>query len=147
VTKGHGRIETRPIRTSTDLVGYIDFPHAAQVFFLHRYTTDLKAKELRSEFTCGITNLSPEEAKPSLLLNYSRHHWSIENKVHWFHDVTFDEDRSRIRKHAGPHVMTSLRNPAINLLRMAGTNNISQGLRRCSWSTNRTLRLIGVVID
>jgi hypothetical protein len=144
VTKGHGRIETRSIRSSADLTGYIDFPHAEQVFFLHRSTTDLKGNPLRSELPYGISSLSPEEAGPARLLELNRNHWSIENGVHWVRDVTFDEDRSRIRKNGGPQVMATLRNLAISVLRMAGARYIAKGIRRCSWERNRTLRLIGL---
>lgn len=134
----------RSIRASTELSGYIEFPYAAQVFFLHRYTTDLNGQELRSEFAYGITSLSPEKAKPTRLLELNRAQWSIENKVHWVRDVTFDEDRSRVRKHAGPHVMASLRNLTISVLRMAGATNIAQAIRCCSWNRDRALRLIGL---
>jgi hypothetical protein len=144
VTKGHGRIETRSIWTSIDLVGYVDFPYAAQVFSLHRQTTDLNGKDLRSELAYGITSLCPERANPPQLLEFNRAHWSIENKVHWVRDVTFDEDRSRVRKQAGPQIMASLRNLAMSLLRMAGADNIAQGLRRCSWNKDRAFRIIGL---
>lgn len=144
VTKGHGRIETRSIRTSTELNGYIDFPHAEQVYFLHRYTTDLKGRELRSEFVYGVTSLSPQKGSPARVLELNRNHWSIENKVHWVRDVTFDEDRSQVRKHSGPQVMATLRNLAISMFRLAGVDNIAQGIRSCSWNRNRTFRLIGL---
>lgn len=144
MTKGHGRIETRSIWTSTDLVGYSDFPYLAQVFCIHRHTTDLTGKELRSECVFGVTSLSPQKARPARLLEHNRNHWSIENKVHWVRDVTFDEDRSRIRKHAGPQVMATLRNLAISVLRMAGATNIAQAIRCCSWNKHRALRLIGL---
>jgi len=128
------------------LIGYSDFPHLAQVFLVHRYTTDLQGKNPRSESAHGVTSLSPEEASPARLLELNRNQWSIENKVHWVRDVTFDEDRSRVRKQSGPQVMATLRNLAISLLRMAGVINIAQGLRCCSWNMTRALRLIGVVI-
>jgi hypothetical protein len=143
VTKGHGRIESRSIRTSVDLVGYVDFPYAAQVFSLRRHTTDLRGKHLRSELVYGITSLSRGKANPQQVLGFNRAQWSIENKVHWVRDVTFDEDRSRVRKKAGPQVMASLRNLVISLLRMAGADNIAQGLRRCSWNKDRVFRIIG----
>lgn len=128
------------------MAGYLEFPYAAQVFCLHRCTTDLKGKPLRSEYAYGVSSLSPEKARPARLLHLNRNHWSIENKVHWVRDVTFDEDRSRVRKHAGPQVMATLRNLAISLLRMAGVTNIAQGLRCCSWNKNRPVRLIGIAI-
>ncbi len=80
----------------------------------------------------GITSLTPQNSDPARVLSLNRNHWSIENKVHWVRDVTFDEDRSQVRKKAGPHVMDSLRNLAISLLRMAGAKNIAQALRSCS---------------
>jgi hypothetical protein len=43
--------------------------------------------------------------------------------------VTFDEDRSRVRKGAGAQVMASLRNLAISLLRIAGARYIAPALR------------------
>lgn len=47
-----------------------------------------------------------------------RHHWGIENKVHWTLDVTFNEDDCRIRDKNGPANMSVLRHIAINILRM-----------------------------
>lgn len=134
------------IWSSTELLGYIKFPYAAQVFRLKRATTNLNGENPRSEVVYGITSLSPEKADPARLLSLNRNHWSIENKVHWVRDVTFDEDRCRIRKGQGAHVMASLRNLVISLLRMAGADNIAKALRFCSWNRNQALRLIGIAI-
>lgn len=94
----------------------------------------------------GITSLPPAAADPARLLALNRAHWSIENRLHWVRDVTFDEDRCRVRKGAGAHVMASLRNVAISLLRLAGAANIAQALRRCSWHRSSALRLIGIAV-
>jgi hypothetical protein len=96
--------------------------------------------------TYGITSLTPQKAKPARLLDLNRNQWSIENKLHWVRDVTFDEDRSRVRKKSGPHVMASLRNLTISLLRMAGTCNIAKALRTCSWNKTKPLRIIGLAV-
>ena len=127
-------------------MGYSEFPFTAQVFCVKRSVTDLHGQNLRSKVAYGITSLSPHKADPARLLSLNRHHWSIENRVHWVRDVTFDEDRSQVRKNAGPNVMASLRNLAISLLRMAGAKNIAQALRSCAWCRNLPLRLIGIVI-
>jgi len=43
-------------------------------------------------------------------------------------DVTFDEDRSQARTGNSPHVMATLRNTTISLLRLAGWTNIAAAL-------------------
>lgn len=60
-------------------------------------------------------------------------------------DVTFDEDRSQIRRGAGPQVMATLRNLAISLLRLAGAPFIAPALRQAGWTgTAIIFRLLGI---
>lgn len=142
--KGHGRIETREIRTSTALNEYINFPHVGQVFRLERSTTDLDGSNARHETAYGITSLSPESAAPADVLSLVRRHWEIETRLHWVRDVTFDEDRCQIRKGAGPRVFATLRNLAISLLRLAGCSNIAKALRTHSRNAERCLITAGI---
>jgi hypothetical protein len=58
--------------------------------------------------------------------------------------VTFDEDRSQIRKGNGPRVMATLRNLAISLLRLADVSRIALAIRYCARSVEICLRLIGL---
>jgi predicted transposase YbfD/YdcC len=46
-----------------------------------------------------------------------RSHWGIENSVHWILDVTFAEDKSRIRKENAPENFALLRRLALNILK------------------------------
>ncbi|MEG3437851.1 ISAs1 family transposase [Pannus brasiliensis CCIBt3594] len=46
-----------------------------------------------------------------------RSHWGIENTVHWILDVTFAEDKSRIRKENAPENFALLRRLALNILK------------------------------
>ena len=73
-----------------------------------------------------------------------RGHWTVENRLHWVRDVTFDEDRSQIRKGNGPRVMAGLRNLAISVLRLAGARYIAKAVRWCARDVERCLRLIGL---
>ena len=93
----------------------------------------------------GITSLKPAVANSERLLSLNRGHWSIENRLHWVRDVTFDEDRSRVRRGTGAQVMASLRNLAVSLLRMAGADYIPCALRHCARQADCfVLRIIGV---
>jgi predicted transposase YbfD/YdcC len=146
VDKSHGRLEIRRIWTSTELQGYLDFPDAAQVFAVQRDTTQLTTGQFCTETAYGVTSLSPEKASPARFLALNRSHWEIENRLHWIRDWTFDEDRCRIRRGAGAHVMASLRNLAISLLRLAGAGRPTEALRFCSRGDLRPLRMIGLAV-
>lgn len=137
-------MEVRSIWTSTELCGYLDFPYAAQVFALRREVTETVSQKGRSETVYGLSSLPPARATPARLLSLSRGHWTLENRLHWVRDVTFDEDRSRVRTGAGAQVMASIRNLAISLLRLAGARYIAPALRHCARSDPQALRLIGL---
>lgn len=116
-----------------------------QVFCLRRTTTVLATGITRSETVYGVTSLAPDQASPARLLALGRAHWTIENRLHWVRDVTFDEDRSQVRRGAGPQVMASLRNLAISLLRLAGAPFIAPAVRAASWQGRATIfRLLGI---
>jgi hypothetical protein len=143
--KGHGRLEIRQLWTSTALNTYLDFPHVGQVFCLSREVTDLAPGTAHRETVYGVTSLPPAQASPARLLALVRAHWTIENRLHWVRDVTFDEDRSQIRRGAGPQVMATLRNLAISLLRLAGAPLIAPALRQVGWAGPAIIfRLLGI---
>jgi hypothetical protein len=71
----------------------------------------------------------------------NRGHWSIENRLHYVRDVTFDEDRSQIRTQNAPRVMATLRNLAISLFRWLGSTNIAKTLREMAAKPSLALRL------
>jgi predicted transposase YbfD/YdcC len=123
---------------------YLPFPYAVQVFCIQRNTTEIVTQKNRTETVYGLTSLTPQKADPARLLSLSRGQWSIENRLHYVRDVTFDEDRSTIRKGKGAQVMASLRNLAISLLRMAGARYIAPALRACSRLGLGIFRLIGL---
>lgn len=148
--KGHGRIESREIWTSTELNGYVNFPHVGQVFCIRRTTTDLEGNLVRGrkqtqETVVGVTSLSAEKVDPDHLLALNRGHWEIENRLHHVRDMTFDEDRSQVRKGTRPRAMATFRNIAISLLRMAGADSIAAATRHLSRNVTRPLRLLGLV--
>jgi hypothetical protein len=142
-------LETREIWTSTALNEYLAFPHVGQVFCIRRTTTDLngnvvKGRKSIEETVYGLTSLSPEQASPMQILAHNRGQWQIENCLHHVRDMTYDEDRSQVRKQRRPHAMASLRNIAISLLRLAGVENIAAATRYLGRRPERPLRLLGL---
>lgn len=65
--------------------------------------------------TYFISSLRP---KASLIAPYVDKHWTVENSLHWSLDVTFTEDKSRIRKGNSPVIMASLRRFVLSLLKL-----------------------------
>lgn len=97
----------------------------------------------RSEETIyGVTSLTPDKALPSRLLEFNRGHWSIENRLNYVRDVTFDEDRSQIRTRNAPCVMATFRNFAISLLRWSGRTNMAKALREMAAKPHLALHLL-----
>ena len=142
--KGHGRLETRDIWVSTARPNSLDFPYVQQVARIERVRVRLKDNTEQRETVFCITSLPPAKADAARVLQLNRDHWSIENRLHYVRDRTFDEDRSQVRKRAAPHMMASLRNLAIGLLRLAGALNIAAASRFFMRHTERAMELLGV---
>ena len=88
--------------------------------------------------------MSPEQDDAQRLLELNRGHWGVENRSHSARDVTFAEDRSRIRVGHGPAIMASLRNFAIVLARLHGFTDIASALRAFDHQPRRALAALGV---
>jgi predicted transposase YbfD/YdcC len=52
-----------------------------------------------------------------------RHHWGIENNLHWQLDVTFGEDRSRVQKRNAAENLALLRRLTLSLLKAHPSND------------------------
>lgn len=75
-------------------------------------------------YICSLPANSP-------LLKYAaRKHWSIENSCHWVLDVTYQEDKSRIRKDYGAENFSRLRRLTLNMLKQDKTNKGSIATKR-----------------
>lgn len=123
VDKGHGRIEQREITLAREvdwLSGDRRFPgelRLPDVAAILRVESKVQLKDrCRSETRYYITSAT---TSAETLARAVRGHWGIENQLHWTLDVTFDEDRCRLRKGHGAQNMAVVRHFAINLVRQA----------------------------
>jgi predicted transposase YbfD/YdcC len=140
--KGHGRIEKRTITVSSELKGFLDWPGMGQVFQLERHFVYPKKGSIQEETTYGITSLSAQRASPARLLELVRAYWGIENGLHYRRDVTFQEDRCRLRTGHAAHMMAALNNLAIGLIARCGFSEAPEARRQFCAEPLKALALI-----
>jgi predicted transposase YbfD/YdcC len=145
VEKGHGRIEERRIRVSSELAGYSSWPYLAQVF---EYTRTWTSKGVTKQQTrYGITSLPAEVSDAARLAALKRGHWQVENALHYVKDVTLGEDASQTHVGNAADVLAMLRNIAISLLRRDGHRDIAAQLRRYSSCPHEALALLSLHVQ
>jgi len=149
VTKDHGRLEIRECWTFN--------PHDWHQYFrsLDKWKGLQSVAMLRNhrqvdekvtvETRYSIASL---QSQAKLVLQSSRYHWGIENKLHWVLDVAFHEDLSRVRQGYAAENLAVIRHMVLNLLRKETTAKIGiQNKRmRCAWDSdyrNKVLSNVG----
>lgn len=95
-------------------------------------------KKEKGKITCEsryfISSLLPDAKKQGKGV---RSHWGIENKVHWHLDVTYNEDKSRVRAGNGAENMSVLRRATLNILKNNTTTKASIKNKRLKASRKR----------
>ncbi len=130
IEKGHGRLERRQIITSPDLNDYLfrDWGEVGQVFRLQR---ERSSKDKHSvEVVYGWTSLSCKQCSPQQLLQLTRDHWSVENRLHWRRDVTLGEDRCGVRFPPVAQMLAVLNTLVLALMDAHQVTNVTRQLRR-----------------
>jgi len=141
-SEGHGRTEARRCWVTSDLdwlEGREEWEDLRSVVFVEseRFIGDSLSVETRYY----LSSL-PNDA--GLLNQTVRSHWGVENSLHWVLDVTFNEDRSRIKKANAPENFGLLRRLALCLLKKESTSRRSiKGKRlRASWDEGYLRRVL-----
>ena len=137
VDKGHGRIEKRTctVLDIRDWRYYVDTDRQwDRLSTLVRVVGQRQVQGARSEETRYYISSLPCDAP--CLLEAVRHHWGIENGLHWVLDIAFREDECRLRKGDGAENFGLLRRLALNLLRNERTSRlgIKTKRRKAGWN-------------
>jgi predicted transposase YbfD/YdcC len=113
--RGHGREEYRSYTVLHSTAGLRDAGAWAGLTTIGVCYSTRTAGDKTSEETHYFIGSRPASARTygSVL----RHHWGIENNLHWQLDVTFGEDRSRIQSRHGAENFDLLRKLALTLLK------------------------------
>lgn len=99
-----GVAESRTIETVEVVPENIGFPFAAQAALLLRQRTGRK-----NELVALVTSLPPEELDAAQWLQANRQSWGIESGLHQRLDVSFNDDRCRVRSPRGLWVLGMFR--------------------------------------
>lgn len=142
VSKGHGRIEKRVLTVSAALQDWVNWPYAAQVFKLERFTQRRRNGKRSYELRYGLTSLTKQEASPPRLLELVRGHWQIENGLHYRRDDTLREDRCTLRTGHAAQMMAALNNLVLGLLRRVGWTKIPDARRHYTAHLGESTRLV-----
>ena len=73
-----------------------------------------------------------------------RHHWHIENCLHWVLDIAFREDAARLRNGHGAQNFAVLRHIALNLLKRETSVKVGIKAKRlqAGWDNRYLLRVL-----
>ena len=74
---GHGRIETRTLKTAH--VSRLDFPGARQAIKICRWRRDTATGKITRQTVYAVTTLTSADATAQDLARLVREHWSVEN--------------------------------------------------------------------
>ena len=140
VDADHGRVETRKYWISDDidwLEQKKNWPGLKSVGIVEsrREINGTVATERRY----FISSLAPNA---KVFANAVRSHWLVENSLHWSMDVTFDEDRNRVKGQAGLN-LGQLRHFALNILKTDKTKGSIRGKRKkAGWDNSFLKKLL-----
>jgi predicted transposase YbfD/YdcC len=87
----------------------------------------------------------PRRVRAKRMGQYVRGHWSVENNLHWQLDISFNEDKRRIRKDHGAENFSRLCRIALNLLKNETSLKIGMAGKRktCGWDDQYLLKVVG----
>jgi len=126
----HGRTVRRRVWVITDLKPIPElakWPDLQSVIVVETIRAAYPGAVITSDYRIYISSL---RRSATAFVTMIRQHWDIENKLHWSLDVTFNEDRCRIRKDHAAENMVALRHIALNLLRQEHSHRLSLRQKR-----------------
>lgn len=149
VDYGHGRIETRKCSIITDFEfvrneNWKALNCVIRVESLREFKNSDRPNERADRYFIS----SVKDSDPGLILDYTRAHWGVENKLHWVLDVQFGEDQSRKRSQNAAENYSIIMKTALNILKNdTKTKQGIQGKRlKAAWNDTYLRELLGIKV-
>lgn len=143
IEKSRGRYESREVKVfendfyqETEELGWKSITRIIEV---RRTVFHKKNFKTSQEIIYYVSNL---EASASEFNKGIRNHWLIES-MHWIKDVVFNEDKACVRTQSTAENFSILRSFAINLIRYAGFESITHGIRILMYDIKKIWKIIG----
>ena len=113
----HGRLELRAIEVmdAAEITGLMDAHWSGLSSIARLSYTRIEGGHTIKEQRFYFSSLACSQ--PDRLLRSIRSHWAVENHLHWSLDVTFNEDRSRIRERNAAANFSWMRKFSLGLLK------------------------------
>ena len=144
VDGGHGRIETRVVRASSDLHWLRErHPNWKGVNSIVAVTATREHQDkTETETRYFISSLDGSDLQK--LGRAVRSHWAVENNLHWVLDVAFDEDSNRTRSGHSAANLAVIRHIALNLIKNEKSSKVGIKTKRAKagWDNNYLLKIL-----
>lgn len=151
VVKGHGRIETRRVWT-TSVRGRLWLDQQDQewaglksvALVESQRTIDGRTTIKERYYIASKEGLGTHAAKH--IGQAIREHWAVENGLHWVLDMSYGEDRCRARVKQSARNLATPRKVALNIIKRDRQSKVGITARRAGWDNQYLLNLLAGAI-
>jgi predicted transposase YbfD/YdcC len=145
VEKGHGRLETRRVWTTSEvawLQDRHDWPGLGSLTVIERERQSNDLWERKRHYFLSSHPGHCAQRLGTLI----RQHWSVEAQLHWSLDVSFHEDGCRVRLNNAAENFSRLRRIALMLLKQEKTVKAGVAAKRlrAGWDRDYLLKILGI---
>ena len=141
----HGRIENRSVVTTSDIDwlkdrhDWVGLKTIVAITSIREIKSSHNISQETRYFISSIDAKNIEQIAGAI-----RSHWSVENKLHWSLDVSFNEDDNRTRTGNSAENLSIVRHTAVNMLKKDDSKvGIKTKRMKAGWDEKFMLKLIG----
>jgi predicted transposase YbfD/YdcC len=143
IEKSRGRLESREVKLYENNfhkeTEELDWKNIKQIIEVRRTVFYKKKLKTSQETILYISNL---EASASEFNKGIRNHWLVES-MHWIKDNVFKEDNACVIEEQSASNFSIMRSFALNMIRISGFENITQGIRLLMCDIKKMWKLMG----